>query len=106
LVFAQLAWEIFHPAFSTRLWARFFPLSPRFETQWAAVSSAGPRKIASSASFWLLLDRIPRLVNPTFNQVLRQLCRYCYEIPSIKLPCLWSRFTGKIFSTKCYLFSI
>jgi hypothetical protein len=37
--------------------------------------------MASSASFWLLLDRIPRLVNPTFNQVLRRLCRYCYDVP-------------------------
>jgi hypothetical protein len=61
---------------------QIFPISPRFETQWAAVSSAGPREIASSASFWLLLKRAPRLVNPTFNQIVRRLCRYCYDVPS------------------------
>jgi hypothetical protein len=60
---------------------QIFPISPRFETQWAAVSSAGPREIASSASFWLLLKRAPRLVNPTFNQIVRRLCRYCYDVP-------------------------
>jgi hypothetical protein len=48
----------------------------------AAISSAGPREIASSASFWLLLKRASRLVNPTFNQILRRLSLYCYDVPT------------------------
>jgi hypothetical protein len=37
--------------------------------------------MASSASFWLLLKRAPRLVNPTFNQIVRRLSLYCYDVP-------------------------
>jgi hypothetical protein len=45
---------------------------------------------------WLLPKRVPRLVNPTFNQIVRRLSLYCYDVPRAIAFELYSPTRGSI----------